>query len=39
MAAERTVRLLGARKVPSRQLPVILDPLVTRRCSALSARR
>jgi PmbA protein len=29
MAVERTVRILGARKVPSRKLPVILDPLVT----------
>jgi PmbA protein len=29
MAVERTVRILGARKIPSRRLPVILDPLVT----------
>jgi PmbA protein len=29
-AAERAVRLLGATQPPSRRLPVILDPLVTR---------
>jgi PmbA protein len=29
-AAERACRLLGARKPPSRRLPVVLDPLVTR---------
>jgi PmbA protein len=29
MAVERTTRLLGARPVPSRRIPVLLDPLVT----------
>jgi PmbA protein len=29
-AAERAVRLLGAKPIPSARLPVILDPLVTR---------
>ncbi len=29
MAVERTVRLLGARPVPSRRVPVVFDPLVT----------
>ncbi|HEX6312933.1 MAG TPA: TldD/PmbA family protein [Acidimicrobiia bacterium] len=29
-AAERAVRLLGAAQPPSRRLPVVLDPLVTR---------
>jgi PmbA protein len=29
-AAERAVRLLGAKPVPSARLPVVLDPLVTR---------
>ncbi|MGZ4689237.1 MAG: TldD/PmbA family protein [Acidimicrobiia bacterium] len=29
-AAERSTRLLGARQPPSRRLPVIFDPLVTR---------
>jgi PmbA protein len=34
-AAERAVRLLGARQIPSAKLPVILDPLVTRSVLAL----
>ncbi len=34
-AAERAVRLLGAKQVPSRKLPVVLDPLVTRSVLAL----
>lgn len=34
-AAERAVRLLGARQVPSRRIPVIFDPLVTRSLLAL----
>jgi PmbA protein len=29
-AAERAVRLLGAKQVPSQRLPVVMDPLVTR---------
>jgi PmbA protein len=29
-AAQRAVRLLGAKQVPSQRLPVVLDPLVTR---------
>jgi PmbA protein len=29
-AVERAVRLLGARQIPSRRIPVVLDPLVTR---------
>ena len=29
MAVERTIRLLGAKPVPSRRIPVVLDPLVT----------
>ncbi len=29
MAVERTVRMLGARQIASRRIPVILDPLVT----------
>lgn len=29
-AVERAVRLLGARPVPSRRIPVVFDPLVTR---------
>jgi PmbA protein len=34
-AAERAVRLLGAKPIPSGRLPVILDPLVTRSLLAL----
>jgi PmbA protein len=34
-AAERAVRLLGAKQIPSGKLPVILDPLVTRSLLAL----
>jgi PmbA protein len=34
-AAERSTRLLGARQPPTRRLPVILDPLVTRSLLAL----
>ncbi len=34
-AAERAVRLLGAKPVPSGRLPVILDPMVTRSLLAL----
>lgn len=34
-AAERAVRLLGAHQVPSRRIPVIFDPLVTRSLLAL----
>jgi len=34
-AATRAVRLLGARQPPSRRLPVILDPLVTRSLLAI----
>jgi PmbA protein len=34
-AAERAVRLLGARQVPSRRIPVVFDPLVTRSLLAL----
>jgi PmbA protein len=34
-AAERAVRLLGARPMPSGRLPVVLDPLVTRSLLAL----
>ena len=34
-AAERAVRLLGATQPPSRRLPVVLDPLVTRSLLAL----
>ena len=34
-AAERAVRLLGARPIPSGRLPVVFDPLVTRSLLAL----
>ncbi|MDQ1429812.1 MAG: PmbA protein [Actinomycetota bacterium] len=34
-AAERAVRLLGAKQIPSTRLPVVLDPLVTRSVLAL----
>jgi PmbA protein len=34
-AAERAVRLLGAKPIPSGRLPVVLDPLVTRSLLAL----
>jgi PmbA protein len=34
-AAMRAVRLLGARKPPTRRLPIILDPLVTRSLLAI----
>ena len=34
-AAERAVRLLGAKPIPSARLPVVLDPLVTRSLLAL----
>ena len=34
-AAERAVRLLGAKPIPSGRLPVILDPMVTRSLLAL----
>jgi PmbA protein len=34
-AAERAVRLLGAKQVASRRVPVVLDPLVTRSLLAL----
>jgi PmbA protein len=34
-AAERAIRLLGARQPPSRRLPVVLDPHVTRSLLAL----
>jgi PmbA protein len=34
-AAERAVRLLGAKQVPSRRIPVVFDPLVTRSLLAL----
>ena len=34
-AAERAVRLLGAKPIPSGRLPVLLDPLVTRSLLAL----
>jgi PmbA protein len=34
-AAQRAVRLLGAKPVPSTRLPVVLDPLVTRSLLAL----
>jgi PmbA protein len=34
-AAERAVRLLGAKPIPSGKLPVVLDPLVTRSLLAL----
>jgi PmbA protein len=34
-AAERAVRLLGAKPIPSGRLPVVLDPMVTRSVLAL----
>jgi PmbA protein len=34
-AAERAVRLLGAKQIPSARLPVVFDPLVTRSVLAL----
>ena len=34
-AADRAVRLLGAKQIPSTRLPVVLDPLVTRSVLAL----
>jgi PmbA protein len=34
-AAERAVRLLGAKPIPSARLPIVLDPLVTRSLLAL----
>ena len=34
-AAERAVRLLGAKPIPSGRLPVVLDPMVTRSLLAL----
>jgi PmbA protein len=34
-AAERAVRLLGAKPIPSGRMPVVLDPLVTRSLLAL----
>jgi PmbA protein len=34
-AAERAVRLLGAKQIPSAKLPVVFDPLVTRSVLAL----
>jgi PmbA protein len=34
-AATRAVRLLGAKKPPTRRLPVVLDPLVTRQLLAI----
>jgi PmbA protein len=34
-AARRATRLLGARPIPSRKIPVVLDPLVTRSVLAL----
>jgi PmbA protein len=34
-AATRAVRLLGAKQVPSRRIPVVFDPLVTRSLLAL----
>lgn len=34
-AAQRAVRLLGAKPIPSAKLPVVLDPLVTRSLLAL----
>lgn len=34
-AAERAVRLLGAKQIPSSKLPVVFDPLVTRSVLAL----
>ncbi len=34
-AAERAVRLLGAKQIPSAHLPVVFDPLVTRSVLAL----
>jgi PmbA protein len=37
-AAERAVRKIGARKVPTREVPVVWDPMVSRTLAGLIAR-